>query len=544
MVEFARRVVSLSICLLVLAASAGCGGGDRRLTFAPDTADTVTADQAWTGAPSTQGVQVAARALDMRTLSADTGKLALVAGQSGDGFALEIAAPGLAAEYLLLQVRYDATRWHVQSVTPSAALDGQCLFLGAAQKPGLYSLGLVGLRGANLPMLDEALMQVRLAAGAERGVAAVEPQGTRNAVDDLKIEAEAVDTLVWTYRNTGDYDQSSEVNVADLVPIGRFYLAVAGDDQWITAQVADGDTNGEINTADVTPIGENLLRTVQGYAVYEGLSEDGPWIDTHQRSSFAVGAVTPAGGYKRFSHKLASATNERWYAVRAYYGEAITSSQSNSVQYGVSNLYRAPRNLTARFDGGEILLAWDAPAGTSPDVYQVYMSFLGSLNNAWLLGEVAPGPRLRFAVPDTYSYEDQFYFAVSAVYGDHESAYSNTAGYAGTWEQVPPVWTGGQPDGGIKSVEIHTDYAFITWYNAVDLISPPVRYFLYWAPTNEGIDWAAPQYVTQGTTTRVIAPLTADVSYDFAVRAVDAVGNVTVNTNTITRIFETPVPAE
>ena len=59
--------------------------------------------------------------------------------------------------------------------------------------------------------------------------------------------------LKWGYYSNGDYDQNSEVNVADLTPLAIHFMesALPFKFQPNTIQaVIDGDDNGEINLAD------------------------------------------------------------------------------------------------------------------------------------------------------------------------------------------------------------------------------------------------------------------------------------------------------
>jgi hypothetical protein len=527
------RVVSFITGAVILAIGASCGGASTIAGGRVPSAVNV---------PSAKGVAVAACELDLRTLALDTAQLKLTTEEGAGNLTLAVAAPAAARPYWLLQVRYDAARWHVQSAQPAAELAERCLSLGTPQAPGVYNLALTGLRGELLAAPGGVLARIELAAGPERAAAAVvQPQCALSKADDLRIEAGATDTLVWSYRNSGDYDQNGEVNVADLVPIGNYYLRTAAESIWQRAQLADGDHNGEVNVADLTVIGSNLLNSIQGYAVFEGLSETGPWIDSHQRASFAQGTSPTGGGPLRFTHKLASATGGTWYAVRANFGETIGGMQSNAVEYGASSQLRAPRNLMVRYDGTAILLEWDAPEGTSPTAYHAYASFFGAFNDPWLIDTLEPAAKLRLQAPELFEPGEEFYFAVTADYTDGQaSPYSNIYHYTGTWEKTPPVWTGGLPAGGIKSAQIFADHAFITWYTAVDNISPPVRYYLYWAPSSTGIDWNNPQWVAYQVTTYTVPPLPPDVEYDFAVRAVDAVGNVTMNTNMLTRLYSTP----
>lgn len=97
----------------------------------------------------------------------------------------------------------------------------------------------------------------------------------------------------------------------------------------------------------------------------------------------------------------------------------------------------------------------------------------------------------------------------------------------------PPVWELG--DEGISSVDTSVlATPVIEWYPATDVESPPVTYLIYFAPTTNGIDWEDPQLLVSAEFTSTSFFTTEDPSsYDYAVRARDAAGNVTTNQNFI-----------
>jgi len=96
----------------------------------------------------------------------------------------------------------------------------------------------------------------------------------------------------------------------------------------------------------------------------------------------------------------------------------------------------------------------------------------------------------------------------------------------------PPVWEQGE---GIISVDTSVlATPVIDWYSATDAESPPVTYLIYYAPTAAGIDWDNPQLLVSAEFTSTSFFTTEDPSsYDYAVRARDAVGNITTNQNFI-----------
>ena len=105
-----------------------------------------------------------------------------------------------------------------------------------------------------------------------------------------------------------------------------------------------------------------------------------------------------------------------------------------------------------------------------------------------------------------------------------------------TDDTTPPAWTGGQ---GIISVDASHYFVKLSWHEAVDSQSPPVEYLIYQALSTDGIDWDTPQYVVPGEflSTSIGVPEENFNPFDYAVRARDASGNVTTNTNFISAAF-------
>jgi hypothetical protein len=81
---------------------------------------------------------------------------------------------------------------------------------------------------------------------------------------------DGTDTLSWYFHHKGDYDQNSEVNIADLTPIGNNFgeASPGGFAEPLSESVVDGDDNGEINIADLTPIGQCFGRSAASWNVY------------------------------------------------------------------------------------------------------------------------------------------------------------------------------------------------------------------------------------------------------------------------------------
>ena len=113
--------------------------------------------------------------------------------------------------------------------------------------------------------LKAELARVLSAQGVERFLST--PPTDANSACPLCWDSDG-GALSWEYYCTGDYDQNSEVNIADLTPLGQNIGAVGPFDPSSQLSVIDGDSNGELNIADVTAIGQNYLNSVTGYNIY------------------------------------------------------------------------------------------------------------------------------------------------------------------------------------------------------------------------------------------------------------------------------------
>ena len=139
------------------------------------------------------------------------------------------------------------------------------------------------------------------------------PLGSSNEIHDLLLSGSDSEgwLLSWSYLSCGDYDLNSEVNIADLTPIGLHYQHRFGDPGWLQSCRADGDGNGEVNIADVTPIGVNYGTTVAGYRIYGSQGEAGPWELVGELELPAVQLT------ERLQYELQT-REHAWYQVRPF----------------------------------------------------------------------------------------------------------------------------------------------------------------------------------------------------------------------------------
>src|SRR5690606_36903392 len=136
--------------------------------------------------------------------------------------------------------------------------------------------------------------------------------------DELNFE------LSWPYSNTGDYDQNSEVNIADLTPIG-IHFGDSVSDPLSSQAIIDGDANGEINIADSTPIGANYGNAPSGYRLWE-LASPLDWQGTTDTPAlteigFAQASGLPAQDLLQYSYQYAADPGYAWLRLAAVNGD-------------------------------------------------------------------------------------------------------------------------------------------------------------------------------------------------------------------------------
>ncbi|MCH7471596.1 hypothetical protein IIA79_01395 [bacterium] len=243
------------------------------------------------------------------------------------------------------------------SATPS--LTESPAQLGEPLSPRTISLegALAGVQAAEAPagvdagLWDELtselarVLEERFASGDARATnkfASVPPLEEHNRVTDLVLLDDGAGgySLEWSYVNTGDYDLNSEVNIADLTPIGQHFGATSADANWDRAWVADGDGNGEVNVADVTPIGQNFLATVGGYVVDGSYLANGPW----ERLGTAHFPTDTEEDPSVFSY--APATVDYLYYRVVVYDEAAAFGEASDIYFDPSMVLFEPFALS------------------------------------------------------------------------------------------------------------------------------------------------------------------------------------------------------
>jgi PKD repeat protein len=202
------------------------------------------------------------------------------------------------------------------------------------------------------------------------------PSGAKLTLSDDTLE------LAWGYACQGDYDQNSEVNIADLAPLGSNFGASSGGGPFPAGSLlsmVDGDANGEINISDISPIGTNFGRRVGSYNVYRSLSfsdvpstnggPNGPGAELLGSVPYASAVGNRAQEQLQFSFTLDNAVPGWFYFVRPADGTS-EGTPSNVVSFGAKDGNLDPvASLLADPTSGDAPLTvnFDASGSSDPD---------------------------------------------------------------------------------------------------------------------------------------------------------------------------------
>jgi hypothetical protein len=136
-----------------------------------------------------------------------------------------------------------------------------------------------GVDAAVFAQLKEALRAI-LERGDGAKLVSTPPTGAINHINDLTSGVDDLGNkgIQWNYRNAGDYDFNSQVNLGDLMLVGVHFGKSTASADWLSAaRFADGNKDGRVNIADVAPIGINFLRRVAAYQIEGGPAAEGPY---------------------------------------------------------------------------------------------------------------------------------------------------------------------------------------------------------------------------------------------------------------------------
>jgi hypothetical protein len=203
-----------------------------------------------------------------------------------------------------------------------------------------------GVDSAVFGEMQAELMRVLQEQGTERFISTA-PTSQASAVNDLMIthNTDGSADLTWTYKNQGDGDLNSEVNIADLTPMGIHLGKNGQSPDWFKAQNTDNDRNLEVNISDITPIGSNFLTKLDGYWLQRAVAVDSTWNPVSQ-IAFAASVVNSTNAQREFSFHLNVPADGNFYRVAPYEGGNI-GIPSNAVQAESFVLEGRPGNVSA-----------------------------------------------------------------------------------------------------------------------------------------------------------------------------------------------------
>jgi PKD repeat protein len=312
---------------------------------------------------------------------------------------------------LFYELDYDAAAYTplaAQFLNTLAPTD-QLLSLSDFSRPGSLQHGAVirqaleaeGFNGSGV------LAELRFAARpfAEVRSASLAPRSIKSQAT-LNLDA-ASETLSWGFANEGDYDQNSEVNVADLAPLGTNFLESTGGAGSFPPGsklfMIDGDQNGEINIADLSPIGTNFQRKAASYKVYRSLDSADIPVGENPSTIEPLGfvdladSISPSvGAQRRFSFKLAALNSGWFYWVRPCDlagGLGNEGIPSNVVSTGGKPDNVPPTaSLSASPDSGDAPLTVSFDASGSSDSDGTIIQFAWDFNGDGLIDTTTTVP--------------------------------------------------------------------------------------------------------------------------------------------------------
>jgi hypothetical protein len=175
-----------------------------------------------------------------------------------------------------------------------------------------------GTAPSEFEQLRTALEQHLAASGKTRWTAAA-PADTANQVTDFYLTRVDADTATahWTYRNVGDYNQDSQVNISDLTPLGGHlnHSTTDGVEDPLDRTV-DGNGDGLITISDITPLGGHLQNTIEGYSVQSTTTPDIELSWGNVRTVlFAESALPAGGGWRTFAVEVPAQAGESFRVV-------------------------------------------------------------------------------------------------------------------------------------------------------------------------------------------------------------------------------------
>jgi len=278
-----------------------------------------------------------------------------------------------------------------------------------------------------------------------RRIAAKAPPGPAGAVIDLSAQGVQAKTLVWHYRNAGDYSQDGIVNIMDITPLAVYFNRAVGTHPMV--EVVDGNEDGFVTIVDVTPLAAGFFNQVSCYSV-EGSDQAGSGYS----EIGTVGLASATGeGRLLLSYEL-GLPEYRYYRVIARDDAGDAGDPSNTV-------YIEP------LVPPQIVEVWPRSGLTGSEVeFMAVVTGTPPLTYLWdFAGAAIPGtsglaqPAVTLGAPGEYAAsltvtnavgEDAFEFALTVIDPadlPEVQSVSPTEGVAGEAVEFTAVVTGASP---------------------------------------------------------------------------------------------------
>lgn len=291
--------------------------------------------------------------------------------------------------------------------------------------------------------------------------------------------------------------------VAPIAPVASFLAAGNSGTIPLTVTFTDTSTNSPTSWAWV--FGDGGTSTAQNPSHVYSVA-----------GTYSVSlTATNAGG---------SSTSTQTNIITASSGAGVPGAVTLSIGVPVTPTVGWPTPASTLSNA--VYLTWTLPSGVGPFTYTVEQS-TDNVNWTTALSGVKPGyfgngTEVRTAIPMGLTPSTAYYFRVTAVNGSGSGAVSNTVTTttlaSGSLPSTPVV----------TATNVSGDFVFLQWGASTNT---PLDYRVEFCPTGTGQWQEEPLSQTNKTTTRsVYFDLSPSTTYDFRVRAINAVGASTWST--------------
>jgi len=178
-------------------------------------------------------------------------------------------------------------------------------------------------------------------------------------VQDLWVDSGDVSPyyLHWTYRNPGDLDQNSEVNINDLSVLGASLSHYSDEPDWAKYSRADANGDGAATVGDLSMLGRDYMTRVEGYVV-EYSPDESVW-DELSRVTLAEATPFPGNRVGRFDFLIEVNPFAYSFRVRPFRGDAL-GYPSEPVR-GYSPVFASGLYATQGTEANWVILSWSNP---------------------------------------------------------------------------------------------------------------------------------------------------------------------------------------